>query len=144
MVTGNLIYRFEDAVRVLELYGEFMATAPDDFHANVTLNNRVSVAWRLDVLQLWRAAAGSLKECEKSNPTGDLQVATDGSGTDCLRGALVSSVLALAPRCRGATRGTRPAGRPHHGLAMGSALRAGTRAEAAASSQADQQILACR
>jgi len=46
MVTGNLIYRFEDAVRVLELYGEFMATAPDDFHANVTLNNRVSVAWR--------------------------------------------------------------------------------------------------
>src|SRR5215467_12245017 len=81
-----------------------------------------------------------LKEREKSDPTGNLQVATDGSGTDCLRGALVSSVFALAPRCRRATRGTRPAGRPHHGLAMGSALRAGTRAEAAVSSQADQQI----
>src|SRR5204863_1152886 len=29
---------------------------------------------------------------EKSSPTGDIQVATDGSGTDCLRGALVPSL----------------------------------------------------
>jgi hypothetical protein len=77
---------------------------------------------------------------------------TDGSGTDCLRGALVSSVFALTPRCRRATRGTRPECRPHHGLAMGSALRAGTRVLAArymgatsgASSKNHRQLLRSR
>jgi len=48
-------------------------------------------------LQLWQSAAGSLEEREEGNPTGDLQVAADGSGTNCLCRALVSSVL--APLC---------------------------------------------
>jgi FAD/FMN-containing dehydrogenase len=43
VVAGELVYRFEDAVRVLKLYREFMATVPDDFNAEVTLVTRESV-----------------------------------------------------------------------------------------------------
>ena len=50
-------------------------------------------------------------------------MAADGSGADCLRRALVSSVLTRAPRCRRAAQRAGPGGGPHDGLAMDSALR---------------------
>ena len=57
---------------------------------------------------------------------------------------LVFSVLTLAPRCRRATQRTGPGGGPHDNLALGPALRSRTGEAAAPSSQANQQVLACR
>ena len=45
-------------------------------------------------------------------------MAADSSGTNYLRRALVSSVLALVPRCRRIARRARPGGRPYDDLAV--------------------------
>src|SRR5215469_9611143 len=87
---------------------------------------------------------GSLNDREIRNPTGNLQVAADGTRADSLRRALVSSVLALATRGRGVARRARSAGGSHNDLALGATLRSRTGTAAAPSAQADQQILAGR
>src|ERR1035437_1890399 len=84
------------------------------------------------------------KDREERNPTGNLQVAADGTGADSVCRALVSSLLALAPRRRRVARRTRSGGGSHDDLAFGSTLRSRTGAAAAPSSQANQQILAGR
>src|ERR1039458_523493 len=81
---------------------------------------------------------------KNATPAGNLQVAADGAGADSLCRALVSSVLALAPRCRRVARRTRSGGGSHDDLALGSTLWSRTGTAAAPSSQADQQILAGR
>jgi hypothetical protein len=53
-----------------------------------------------DVLQLWLKWLVGCKDGEERDPTGNVQMAADGAGADSLCRALVSSVLAVAPRCR--------------------------------------------
>jgi len=65
------------------------------------------------VLQLWLNWLVVRKDGEERDPTGDVQVAADGSGGDSLRRALVSSVLAVAARCRRVVRRARSGGGPH-------------------------------
>lgn len=75
VVAGDLTYRFEDAVRVLKLYREFMETAPDDFDAELALEKGVSVNVTIcyfgdsrtaeQVLHPWRSIAQSQKETIK-------------------------------------------------------------------------------
>src|SRR5271163_2854686 len=97
-----------------------------------------------DVLQVWRGRLVGWKDREQRNPTGNLQVAADGAGADSVCRALVSSVLALAPRRRRVVRRARTGGGSHDNLALGATLRPRTGTAAAPSAQADQQILACR
>ena len=90
VVAGKLIYRFEDALRVLKLYREFMATAPDDFHANVTLNNRISVDVEIcysgeaaraeQLLRPWRSVAKTHTDTIRRAAYGELlRMPTDGT-----------------------------------------------------------------
>src|ERR1035441_6459029 len=99
-------------------------------------------AEKVDVLQLWRDWLLVCKDREQRNPTGNLQVAADGAGADSVRRTLVSSLLALAARCRRVVRRAGSGGGSHHHLALGSALQPRTGPAAAPSSQTDQQIMA--
>jgi transposase-like protein len=56
---------------------------------------------------------GNLKDREEPNPTGNLQMATDGARADSLCRTLVSSLLALAARCRRVVRRARSGGGSH-------------------------------
>ena len=60
-----------------------------------------------------------------------------------MRRALAPSLLALVSRCRRAAQRARPGGGPHDNLALGPALRSRAGGEAALSSQAKPQVLAC-
>ena len=96
------------------------------------------------VLQLWRERLVALKDREAGNPTGNLQMASDGAGADSLCRALVSSVLAVVAGRGGTAGGTRSGDRSYYRVALGTVLCARTPAPGAGSSQADQQVLACR
>jgi len=98
----------------------------------------------LDVLQLWLGGLVASKEREARNPTGNLQVAADGAGTDSVCSALVSALLALAARRRRAARRAWAGGGSHDDLALGATLRSGTGTAVAPAAQAHQQILAGR
>src|SRR5208283_3001077 len=92
----------------------------------------------------WTGVAGSLNDREAGNPTGNLQVAADGTGIHSLCCALVSALLALAARCRRVTRRARSGGGSHNDLALGATLRPRIGTAPASSSQAGEQILAGR
>jgi Replication initiator protein A len=78
------------------------------------------------------------------SPTRNLQVAVDSTRADSWCHALVTSVFALAVRCRRIARRARSGGGSHDDLALGATLRSCAETTAAPSSQADQQILAGR
>lgn len=82
VIAGDFVYRFEDALRVLKLFREFMATAPDDFNAEPTLVTGESVnvticycgdaARAEQLLRPWRAVAQTQKETIRRTAYGEL------------------------------------------------------------------------
>ena len=102
--------------------------------ASLTLHDRREMTQAVDVLQLLAGVTGRLKDREERTLTGNLQVAADGAGADSLCGALVSAVLALAPRCRRVARRARSGGGSHDDLALGATIRSQIGTATAASS----------
>jgi hypothetical protein len=68
-------------------------------------------------------------------------MATLRTGDYSLRGALVSSVLAIVSGCRGISDRAGPSGGPHHDLALGAALRARAQQALPPGIEADQRFL---
>jgi hypothetical protein len=90
VIAGDLTYRFEDAARVFKLYREFMATAPDDFNAELTLVTRVSVNVNIcycgdsaaaeKLFRPWRAVAQTQKDTIRRTAYGMLyRMPTNGT-----------------------------------------------------------------
>src|SRR5258708_31600797 len=75
---------------------------------------------------------------------GAVQLAALRTRDHCLRGPLVSTVLALVSGRRGIAHGTTSPCRPHDHLALGAALRTRTEQEMPAGIETDQRLLAGR
>jgi transposase, IS6 family len=78
-------------------------------------SRRMTHSGQTDVFQLSGLLAGDVKESRNGNPTRDLQMAADRTRPHTLCGPMVSSLFALAARCRGTAEGARSRCRSHNG-----------------------------